>query len=226
VTSTHLRSTGRPTAGSNLVDVSDPAHPTFVHRYVYPTAIVSTYFGGRAKPWDLVAPPKFNSDYVYAIDNGDAEIVRIDKVTNQLQELPILLTTDLENAFGLAISSGRLYFALADEYSPKQLPFGAASTFGYVDLSSWTADAPPESGIIYTGLNPVSRGLGELQVDRRQPERSDRPQRLLGDGASHSMRSGSRQCTAQVTSTPSSRRNSALRRGPVGGSTAPLPDVG
>jgi hypothetical protein len=144
--------TGQANSGIDLVNISDPAHPTFVHRYVYPTVNVSTYFG--AKPWDLVAPA--NSDYVYAIDNGDAEIVRIDKVTNQLQELPIPLTTDLENAFGLAISSGRLYFALADDYSPKQLPFGAASTFGYVDLSTWTAGAPPKSGVIYTGLNPVT----------------------------------------------------------------------
>jgi hypothetical protein len=139
-------------SGIDRVDVSNPAHPRFVRRYLYPAANHYTFFG--AKPWDIVAPP--NSDYVYATDNGDAEIVRINKVTNQLQEVPIPLTTDLENAFGLAISSGRLYFALADDFDPHQYSFGRASTFGYIDLSSWPDDGPPTSGVIYTGLNPVT----------------------------------------------------------------------
>ena len=89
-------------SGIDRVDISDPAHPRFVQRYVYPTVNLSSFFG--AKPWDVVAPP--NSDYVYTVDNGDAEIVRINKVTNQLQEIPIPLTTDLENAFGLAVWRG------------------------------------------------------------------------------------------------------------------------
>ena len=132
-------------SGVDRVDISDPAHPRFVQRYLYPTVNLSSFFG--AKPWDIVAPP--NSDYVYAADNGDAEIVRINKVTNQLQEVPIPLTTDLENVFGLAISSGRLYFTLANDYT---LSFGKGSAFGYLDLSSWPADGSPTTGVIYTGL--------------------------------------------------------------------------
>ncbi len=131
--SIRIRSTERPIQGSTEIDISDSAHPIFIKRYLYPTVNLSSFFG--AKPWDIVAPP--NSNYVYAADNGDAEIVRINKATGQLQEFPIPLTTDVENAFGLAISSGRLYFTLADDYDAKQLPFGAASTFGYINLSSW-----------------------------------------------------------------------------------------
>jgi hypothetical protein len=136
-------------SGIDRVDVSDPAHPTFVKRFLYPTTNLSSFFG--AKPWDIVAPP--DSDYIYAADNGDAEIVRINKVTNQLQEVPIPLTTDLENVFGLAISSGKLYFTLANDYT---LKFGTGSSFGYLDLSSWPADGPPTSGVIYAGLPRVT----------------------------------------------------------------------
>jgi hypothetical protein len=56
----------------------------------------------------------------------------------------------------LAISSGRLYFTLADDYDENELKFGAASTFGYINLSSWPDDGPPAHGVIYTGLNPVT----------------------------------------------------------------------
>ena len=59
---------------------------------------------------DVEAPA--HSNYVYAIDNADAEIVRIDKLTKQVDELPIPLDSDVENGFGLAISAGRLYFTL------------------------------------------------------------------------------------------------------------------
>jgi hypothetical protein len=136
-------------SGIDRIDISRPSHPRFVRRYEYRNQDSASVFG--AKPWDIVAPR--NSDYVYATDNGDAEIVRINKATNQLQEVPIPLTTDLENAFGLAISSGRLYFALADDF---KLLFGAASTFGYINLSSWPADGPPASGVIYSGLEHVT----------------------------------------------------------------------
>jgi hypothetical protein len=145
-------SNGTAYSGIDRVDIADPAHPVFVQRYLYPTVNRSTYFG--AKPWDILAPP--NSNYVYAADNGDAEVVRINKTTNQIQEFPIPLTTDVENAFGLAISSGRLYFTLADDYNAKELPFGAASTFGYINLSSWEGNGPPAHGVIYTRLNPVT----------------------------------------------------------------------
>jgi len=90
---------------------------------------------------------------VYATDNGDAEIVRINKLTGQMDELPIPLTSDVESGFGLAISSGRLYFTLADDYVTN---FGAASTFGYIDLSSWPQGTSHADGVIYTGLPTVT----------------------------------------------------------------------
>jgi hypothetical protein len=131
------------------VDISNPMDPVVVHRYVYPNTNSSSLFGG--KPWSIVAPP--DSDYVYAMDNGDAEVVRINKVTNQLLEVPLPLTADIENGFGLAVHSNRLYFTLADDST---LNFGVASTFGYIDLSSWPDDSSPKKGVIYTGLDRVT----------------------------------------------------------------------
>jgi hypothetical protein len=146
---------GTAWSGIERVDVSNVAHPTFMHRYTYPAVNASTDFG--AKPWTVVAPP--DSDYVYAIDNGDAELIRINKVTNQLQEISIPLTTDLENGFGLAVSSGRLYFTLANDYDKSQVQLGGPSTFGYLSLSSWPDDGPPANGVIYTGLAPITDGM-------------------------------------------------------------------
>lgn len=131
------------------VNISDQTKPSVMTRYVIPSANSSSLLG--PKPWNIVAPA--HSDYVYAIDNGDAEIVRIDKVTRQIDELAIPLTVDYENGFGLAISSGRLYFTLADDVVDN---YGAASTFGYVDLSSWSADSSHADGVIYTGLSAVT----------------------------------------------------------------------
>jgi hypothetical protein len=53
----------------------------------------------------------------------------------------------------LAVSTDRLYFTLADDYG--QI-YGAASTFGYIDLSSWPAGGSPARGVIYTGLSRVT----------------------------------------------------------------------
>jgi len=131
------------------VDISDPAEPRVESRYVIPSANPSSLLG--PKPWDIAAPA--NSNYVYATDNGDAEIVRINKLTGQMDELPIPLTSDVESGFGLAISSGRLYFTLADDYVTN---FGAASTFGYIDLSSWPQGTSHADGVIYTGLPTVT----------------------------------------------------------------------
>ena len=127
------------------LDISDPAKPTVESRYVIASANSSSLLG--PKPWDIVAPA--HSNYVYAIDNGDAELVRIDKVTKRIDELSIPLTSDVENAFGLAISSGRLYFTLADD---SVHTFDTASTFGYIDLSSWQQGSSHADGVIYTGL--------------------------------------------------------------------------
>jgi hypothetical protein len=137
-------------SGIDEIDVANPASPQFVHRFIYPTTNSASFFGG--KPWDIVAPA--DSDYVYAADNGDAEVVRINKATGQLQEAPVPQTSDLENLFGLSVSDGRLYFALADDFLIK---FGAASTFGYIDLDSWPANGLPTQGVVYTGLKVSNR---------------------------------------------------------------------
>ena len=131
------------------IDISDPSKPTVARRYVFPSTNPASVIGG--KPWDAVAPP--NSNYVYFIDNGDNDIVRINKTTNQLNEVQIPMTSDFENGFGLSIFSGRLYFTLADDFTQS---FGAASTFGYIDLSSWPDDSAPKDGVIYTGLSRVT----------------------------------------------------------------------
>jgi hypothetical protein len=136
-------------SGIDRVDVSDPTHPVFVKRFLYQGSNPSNVFG--AKPWHIVAPP--GSPYVYAIDNGDARIVRITKATDTLQSVSIPLTSDLEDGFGLTVAAGRLYFALADDYT---LGFGQASTFGYLDLASWPDDGPPTTGVVYTGLSRVT----------------------------------------------------------------------
>jgi hypothetical protein len=139
----------RPYSEIDEVDVADPHHPTIARRYRYASTNPSAYFGAR--PWDVLAPS--GSNYVYAIDNGDAEIVRIDKLTGQMDEVAIPLTADVEDGFGLAISSGRLYFTLANDNGQT---FGAASTFGYIDLSSWADDRGPIDGVIYTALSDAA----------------------------------------------------------------------
>jgi hypothetical protein len=148
-----LYTNGKIYSEIDRVDISNPMDPVVVHRYQYPNTNASSLFGG--KPWSIVAPP--DSDYVYAMDNGDAEVIRINKVTNRLQEVPIPLSADIENGFGLAVHSDRLYFTLADDST---LNFGVASTFGYIDLSSWPDDSPPKKGVLYTGLDPVTDPTG------------------------------------------------------------------
>lgn len=131
------------------VNISDPQKPTFESRYSIPSGNTASFLG--AKPWEITAPP--DSDYVYAVDNGDAEVVRIDKSTKQVDELAIPLTSDVENGFGLAIASGRLYFTLAND---ALTDFGEASTFGYVNLSSWPLGSSHADGVLYSGLPQVA----------------------------------------------------------------------
>ncbi len=131
------------------VDISVPQKPTFESKYSIPSANTSSFLG--AKPWEITAPP--GSNYVYAVDNGDAEVVRIDKSTKQVDELAIPLTSDVENGFGLAIASGRLYFTLAND---ALTDFGEASTFGYVNLSSWALGSSHADGVLYSGLSAVT----------------------------------------------------------------------
>jgi hypothetical protein len=131
------------------VNISNSSDPRVVHRYVVPSSNPASAFGGE--PWEITAPK--HSKYVYAIDNGDAEIVRIDKATGQLQEVPIPLASNGESGFGLAILGHRLYFTLADDSG---VSFGTTSTFGYIDLSSWPSDGPPNKGTLFTGLPAVT----------------------------------------------------------------------
>jgi len=131
------------------VNISDPEKPAFESKYSIPSTNPASFLG--AKPWEITAPS--DSNYVYTVDNGDAEVVRIDKNTKQVDELAIPLTSDVENGFGLAIASGRLYFTLAND---ALTDFGEASTFGYVNLSSWPRGTSHADGVLYTGLSGVT----------------------------------------------------------------------
>jgi hypothetical protein len=104
-------------------------------------------------PWQVVSDGRF----VYAVDYGDDNLVRISESTGAVDEVPIPVTSDMEQGYGLALSAGRLYFTLSDDRQPT---FGAASTFGYVDVAGWEAAsaacpassdcAPaPSLGVIY-----------------------------------------------------------------------------
>jgi DNA-binding beta-propeller fold protein YncE len=168
------------TAGScgeiDEVDVSNVSDPQIVEQYVYPSSNV--YAFGGAEPWGVVADPT----YVYAIDYGDSNLVRIDKSTGHVDEVPLPLTSDDEDGYGLALHSNKLYLTLSDDTRPA---FGAASTIGYIDLDSWMAASQPNGGVIYGGISKdvdrttVSdfRGIaadscGDLVItDRRQQVR-------------------------------------------------------
>jgi hypothetical protein len=119
----------------------------------------NAYSPHGAEPWQVVA----DQSYVYAIDYGDSNLVRINKANGQIDQLPIPLASDTEQGYGLAVSGSNLYFTLSDDTRPA---FGAASTFGYVNIASWEAAsaacspgvdcAPvPTIGVLYTGLSAV-----------------------------------------------------------------------
>jgi DNA-binding beta-propeller fold protein YncE len=123
------------------------------------------YSAYGAEPWEVVA----DNSYVYAIDYGDSNLVRINKTNGQIDQVPIPLTSDTEQGFGLAISGNNLYFSLSDDAQPA---FGAASTIGYVDIATWEAAsaacptsvdcAPlPGTGVVYTGLSAVADPLSD-----------------------------------------------------------------
>lgn len=102
------------------------------------------------RPWDVLDPP--GSKYVYCID-ADSEIIRINKVTDHVDEVAIPLSSDLESGFGLALHAGRLYFTLADDFF---WGYGDASTFGYIPLSSWPENSAPTTGVTYSGLSQLT----------------------------------------------------------------------
>jgi hypothetical protein len=112
------------------------------------------------EPWQVTS----DASYVYAIDYGDSNLVRINKATGQVDQDKIPLTSDVESGYGLALSKGRLYFTLADDNHPS---YGAASAVGYVNVAAWEAAsahcAPgddcvpaPTAGVVYAGLSAKS----------------------------------------------------------------------
>jgi len=126
-----------------------------ITRY-YLSNSVNAYSPHGASPWQIVV----DEDYVYAIDYGDDNLVRIDKATGHIDEVALPVTSDTEEGYGLALSGGKLYFTLADDPQPAA---GAASTFGYVDVATWeaaSASCPPgkdcapspSQAVVYTGL--------------------------------------------------------------------------
>jgi hypothetical protein len=125
-----------------------------VTTYSYPSTNLYSTHG--AEPWQVVA----DGSYVYAIDYGDDNLIRINKATGQIDQVPIPLTSDTEEGYGLSLSGDYLYFSLSDDAQPA---VGAASTIGYVDIATWEAAsgacaagvdcAPdPSTGVVYSGL--------------------------------------------------------------------------
>ena len=116
----------------------------------------------QAGPWQVAVDP----NYVYAIDYGDNNLVRINKASGRIDKVPLPVTTDLERGYGLALSNSsgdeRLYFTLSDDSDlSTPVPFGAVSTFGYVDLSTWGApSAAPAQGVVFTGLSSATDPSG------------------------------------------------------------------
>lgn len=121
--------------------------------YRYRSSNSESFFG--PDPWQVAVDAR----YVYAIDYGDDNLVRIDKATGRIAEVALPVTSSDEEGYGLAMQGGRLYFTLSDDARPT---FGAMSTFGYIDIASWEAAsarcgpaagcAPAPSGVVYTGL--------------------------------------------------------------------------
>jgi hypothetical protein len=113
-------------------------------------------------PWQIVA----DINFVYAIDYADDQLVRINKAdTTQVDRVQLPVTSDQEEGYGLALSgppgNQRLYFTLSDDsalWSP--LPFGATTTIGYVDLSSWQPASQPTSAVVFTGLSAQTNSSG------------------------------------------------------------------
>jgi hypothetical protein len=108
--------------------------------------------------WQIVV----DTNYVYATEYGDSDLVRINKNTGQIDVVPIPLTSDTEEAYGLAVSGNKLFFTLADDDAPS---YQAVSAFGYVNIAAWeAASAPcltvpgdcapvPSDAVVYSGLS-------------------------------------------------------------------------
>ena len=103
-----------------------------------------------AAPWQVVA----DSNYVYAIDFGDDNLIRLAKSTGKIDQIPIPATSDQDRGYGLALSGSKLYFT-----SPGDPTYG----FGYVDVGAWESASSncspgvdcvpsPPSALVYSGL--------------------------------------------------------------------------
>ncbi|MGD0392088.1 MAG: hypothetical protein ABSC41_05540 [Acidimicrobiales bacterium] len=125
-----------------------------VTAYPYTSRNRYSKFLHQASPWGIVA----DSSYVYAIDVGDSNIVRLNKVTGQINQVPIPHTSTSESGYGLALSpdGSKLYFTIGGD---ADAPFGAQTALGYIDVSSWTGSAPTKA-TIYTGLSAVTDPAG------------------------------------------------------------------
>jgi hypothetical protein len=116
----------------------DPTSDTFA-AFMLQSGNSSSLLG--AEPWQIVADGRF----VYAIDYGDNNLVRISPSAGFVDEVPLPVTSDMEQGYGLALSGGKLYFTLSDDGQPS---FGAASTFGYIDVAGWEgASASCSAGV-------------------------------------------------------------------------------
>ncbi|HXW32950.1 MAG TPA: hypothetical protein VEJ87_00085 [Acidimicrobiales bacterium] len=139
--------------GSSLTEVSGPTD-TVLGTYSYQD---QNSYAWAAEPWQVVT----DTNYVYAIDYGDNNLVRINKADpTQIDQVPIPVTSTDEEGYGLALDGGKLFFTLADDPHPT---FGADSTFGYVNIGAWEAAsaqcspgvdcAPnPAEAVVYSGL--------------------------------------------------------------------------
>jgi streptogramin lyase len=137
-----------------------------IARVTISTGVITKYGlvadGSRAdslfgpEPWQVTS----DAGYTYAIDYGDSNLVRINKVSGQVDQVKIPLTSDAESGYGLALSGGKLFFTLADDNQPS---YGAASAVGYVNIAAWEAAssrcasgvdcAPaPAAAVVYAGL--------------------------------------------------------------------------
>jgi hypothetical protein len=112
-------------------------------------------------PWQVHA----TAGYVYVINHFDSTLVRLNKSTGKTNYVPLPLTSDHENGYGLAYANGRLYFSLYGG-----LEWGDTTAIGYVDIASWEAAsaqcspgvdcAPsPTSAVIYTGLQEATDNM-------------------------------------------------------------------
>ncbi len=132
-------------AGVREIDISTPGTPTDIADYQFSSTNADAVLG--AYPWEIAA----DSNYVYAIDYGDDNLVRIDKGTGHTDTVALPIYCDCQEGYGLAIDGTRLYFTMADDgaLSSTSPPAYPMSTIGYIDLSTWAAASQPTTAVMY-----------------------------------------------------------------------------